>query len=361
MAISRRQFGKAALGSIPIASALLASSSRLLAADKPNSKFNGTLVGVIAPYSFHNMPSDATSILNDLLQANISGVEMQNTTAELYAGAPLPAGRGGGGGARGPAAGGAPGGNATPGGAAPAAGAGAPAGGAGAARGGRAPLTPEQIAAQKAAAEALASWRASASMDKYQELRKLYEDAGVWIYGFKLQLTDTMSDAEYDYAFNVAKALGANQLTMEMPTDSAITKRVGDFAAKHKLMVGYHEHTQATPTLWDEAIAQSQYNGINIDVGHYVQSGNKDSVAFIQKNHARITSVHLKDMSLPENGAQNHPWGQGDTPIKEILALIKKEKYPFPVTIELEYTVPDGSDSEKEIIKCLQYCKDGLA
>jgi sugar phosphate isomerase/epimerase len=359
MAISRRQFAKAAVGSIPIASALMASSSRLLAADKPNSKFNGILVGVIAPYSFHNMPSDANSILNDLLQAGISGVEMQNTTAELYAGAPLPAGRGGAG--RGPAPGGAPGG-AAPGAAPAAAGAGAPTGGGGgAARGGRAPLTPEQIAAQKAAAEALASWRTSASMEKYQELRKMYDDAGVWIYGFKLQLTDTMSDAEYDYAFNVAKALGANQLTMEIPADSAVTKRIGDFATKHKLMVGYHEHTQATPTLWDEAMAQSPYNGINIDFGHYVQSGNRDSIAFLQKNHARITSVHLKDMSLPENGAQNHPWGQGDTPIKEILALMKKEKYPFPATIELEYAVPDGSDSEKEVIKCLQYSKDALA
>jgi sugar phosphate isomerase/epimerase len=354
MAYSRREFGKIALGSIPMASALLVSSPRLLAADKPNSKFNGILVGVIAPYSFHNMPSDASSILNDLTQAGISGVEMQNTTAELYAGAPLPAGRGGGGGARGPAAGGAPGGGGAP------AGNAAPGGGGGA-RGGRAPLTPEQIAAQKAAAEALAAWRTSATMDKYQELRKTYEDAGVWIYGFKLQLTDTMSDAEYDYAFNVAKALGANQLTMEMPTDSAVTKRIGDFASKHKLMVGYHEHTQATPTLWDEAMAQSPYNGINIDLGHYVQAGNRDAVQFVQKNHARITSVHLKDISLPENGAQNHPWGQGDTPIKEVLALMKKEKYPFPATIELEYAVPDGSDSEKEIIKCLQYAKDALS
>jgi sugar phosphate isomerase/epimerase len=170
-----------------------------------------------------------------------------------------------------------------------------------------------------------------------------------------------MSDAEYDYAFNVTKALGANQLTMEMPTDAAVTKRVGEFAAKHKIMAAYHEHTQATPTLWDEAMAQSEYNGINIDVGHYVQSGNRDAVQFIQKNHARITSVHLKDMSLPDNGAQNHPWGQGDTPIKEILQLMKKEKYPFPATIELEYAVPEGSDSEKEIVKCVQYCKDALA
>jgi hypothetical protein len=40
---------------------------------------------------------------------------------------------------------------------------------------------------------------------------------------------------------------------------------------------------------------------------------------------------------------------------------MKKEKYRFPGTIELEYTPPEGSDSAKEIAKCLQYCKDALA
>ena len=328
MVYSRREFGKIALGSLPMASVVLASGSRLFAATKPDSKFNGVQIGVIAPYSFHNMPSDAQSILDDLVGANLSAVEMQNTTVEMFAGAPLPTGRGGGG--RGPG-------------------------------GARAPLTPEQIAARKAATQALTDWRVAASMDKYQELRKMYEDAGVQIYGFKIALDLDMPDAEYDYAFNVGKALGCNQVTMEMPTDANLTQRVGQFATKHKMMVGYHEHTQATPTLWDQAMSQSEYNGINLDAGHYVQAGNHDVIQFIQKNHAKITSVHLKDITYPENGAVNKPWGQGDTPIKEILQLAKKEKYSFPIAVELEYAIPEGSDAEKEIIKCVQYAKDALA
>jgi sugar phosphate isomerase/epimerase len=347
-----------------MASVILSSGSGVFAAAaKPDSKINGVLIGVIAPYSFHNMPSDAQSILDDLVEAGLSAVEMQNTTVELFAGAPLPVGRGGAGGGRGPGAGaapaGAPGGNGAPAGpgAAGATGGGAPGGGAR----GRAPLTPEQIAAQKAAAQALTDWRVAASMDKYDQLRKMYSDAGVWIYGFKIALNLDMPDAEYDYAFNVAKALGCNQVTMEMPTDPNLTQRVGQFATKHKTMVGYHEHTQATPTLWDQAMSQSEYNGINLDAGHYVQAGNHDVIQFIQKNHARITSVHLKDITYPENGAVNKPWGQGDTPMKEILQLAKKEKYSFPVAIELEYTIPAGSDAEKEVIKCFQYAKDALA
>ena len=168
-------------------------------------------------------------------------------------------------------------------------------------------------------------------------------------------------DAEFDYIFKSAKAIGANQVTMEMPDgQSELTKRIGDFAAKHKIWVGYHAHLQATPTTWDEAMSQSPYNGINLDLGHYTAAGNHDGIAFIRKNHARITSMHLKDRKYKENGEANLPWGQGDTPIKEALQLMKKEGYKFPATIELEYQIPEGSDSVKEVAKCLAYGKAAL-
>lgn len=75
-------------------------------------------------------------------------------------------------------------------------------------------------------------------------------------------------------------------------------------------MVGYHAHLQATPTTWDEAMSQSEYNGINLDIGHYTAAGNHDALAFIRKNHARITSMHLKDRKFPENGGE-HALGSG--------------------------------------------------
>jgi sugar phosphate isomerase/epimerase len=341
MTYSRREFGKMALASVPLASVAL-SDSTLFAAEKPDSIFYGVQIGVIIPYSYHGMPNDAQSLLDDMVRDGISACESHAEPIEEFVGGPAQTpnvGRGGsaGGGARGP---------------------GAPAG---AARGGRAPLTPEQIAAQKAAADALTKWRLSVPMDKYAAFRKMYNDAGVSIYGFKLQLTENMPDEEYDYTFNVARILGASQVTMEMPTSGDLTKRIGNFAAKHKMMVGYHAHLQATPTTWDEALSQSPYNGINLDIGHYTAAGNHDAVAFIRKNHARITSMHLKDRKFAENGGQNMPWGQGDTPIKEALQLLKTEKYKFPATIELEYAPPEGSDSEKEIVKCLAFAKAALA
>ena len=55
------------------------------------------------------------------------------------------------------------------------------------------------------------------------------------------------------------------------------------------------------------------------------------------------------------------PWGQGDTPIQEILKMMKKEKYDFQATIEFEYPTPEGSDVPTEIGKCVQFCKEALS
>ncbi|MDP9046682.1 MAG: TIM barrel protein, partial [Bacteroidota bacterium] len=125
------------------------------------------------------------------------------------------------------------------------------------------------------------------------------------------------------------------------------------------MMVGYHAHTQATPTLWDTALSQSKYNAINLDIGHYVAGTSSSPVEFILKNHDRIVSMHIKDRKF--NNGPNAPWGEGDTPIKEVLALMKKNRYKFPATIELEYNIPAGSDAVKEVIKCREYAKAALA
>jgi hypothetical protein len=55
------------------------------------------------------------------------------------------------------------------------------------------------------------------------------------------------------------------------------------------------------------------------------------------------------------------PWGEGDTPLKEILQLMKAEKYPFQATIEMEHPLPQGSSVLAELAKCVQYCRNALA
>ena len=46
------------------------------------------------------------------------------------------------------------------------------------------------------------------------------------------------------------------------------------------------------------------------------------------ENHERITHLHMKDRK--KDLGPSMPWGQGDTPIKEVLTLLKESHYPIP-------------------------------
>jgi sugar phosphate isomerase/epimerase len=206
-------------------------------------------------------------------------------------------------------------------------------------------------------------------MDKYKAFRKMYEAAGVKIYCFKLPPTMAMSDAEYEYIWNVAATLGANHITMELPTDDKLLQRVADFAAKRKLRIAFHTHGQGGASGFDKVLAASKYTALNFDVGHYFGVNGESPVPLMEKYHARIASLHLKDRKGPgpvpaaggqRPGGANMPWGQGGTPLTEILQVMKKKKYKFPASIEYEYNTPEGSSVVAEVKKCVEYCRKAL-
>lgn len=300
----------------------MAAAAAIPVSAKPNSKFAGVQIGAIT-YSFRALPSSAPELLKYCTELGISAVELMGDAAENFAGAPP---------SRPPAFG-----------------------------GGRRQLTPEQRATLQKIADERKKWRLGVSMDQYKELRKMYNGAGVDIAIVKLGLTADMSDEEYEYVFNVAKAVGARSVTMELPTDEKLTQRIGDFAAKYKIYAGYHNHTQVNEKSWERALAQSKYNSINLDIGHFTTAINGSPVPFIKANAARISSFHLKDRKFQTEGGANLPWGQGSTPIKEVLQLMKKEKYKWPANIEFEYALGEGSTVMAEMKKCLDYCREALA
>jgi sugar phosphate isomerase/epimerase len=315
MNITRRELGRLALAGASAAS---------LSAAKPNSNFGGVQVGVNIPYSFHGMPSNADQILDYLAQVNISAVELRTQPIEAFLGAPAAAARG-----------------------------------VGEAAPGKDPLTPQQAAE----IQELKKWRLSRSMNEFKSFRKKYEDAGVRIQIVKMDRIDSASDEVLDYCFQMAKALGASAISCEIPVSK--TKRLGAFAAKHQLMVGYHGHGNLTNPeafgrlgAWEQAFWYSKYNGANVDIGHFFASNGFSPAEWIKENHTRITHVHLKDRKA--NNGPGMPWGQGDTPLKEILLMMKAEKYKFQATIELEYPVPAGSNTLAELAKCVDYCKQVL-
>jgi sugar phosphate isomerase/epimerase len=220
----------------------------------------------------------------------------------------------------------------------------------------------EADAQTKAYREEVSKWRLSAPMAKFEQVRKLYNKAGVTIYGFKPDAFGIQSsDADIDYGMRAAKALGANQVTVEHPANDAHTLKLGQMAHKHGLRIGYHGHEQQTPTFWDTALAQSPGNAMNFDLGHYVAAGQPDPLALIREKHTRISSMHIKDRQLPANGKGNLVWGQGDTPLLPVLKLMREQKYTFPATVELEYQVPAGSNSVAQVKKCVDFCRNALS
>lgn len=300
-----------------------------LAGLKPNSKFYGVQIGAIT-YSFRSMPGTAEQILQYCIDSNISAIELMGDSIEEYAGKPANTI------IMGPRVFGQP-----------------------------VHLTDEQKNQIAAYQKQVAEWRAGVSMEKFVEIRKMYNKAGVSIYAFKPNaMGPKNTDAEVEYALRAAKALGANSITLELPTDPAQSRRLGDLGAKHKIYIGYHAHLQATDIAWDEALHQSPYNSMNLDCGHYIAAGGNNTkeslLALIEAKHDRITSMHIKDRKTKEKGGGNMVWGEGDTPLKEILTLLKEKKYKIPATIELEYDIPAGSDAVKETKKCLAYAKKML-
>jgi sugar phosphate isomerase/epimerase len=126
-------------------------------------------------------------------------------------------------------------------------------------------------------------------------------------------------------------------------------------------MVGYHGHAATTPEDWEKAFSLAKYNGANVDLGHFVAGNNTSPVPFIRQYHERITHVHVKDRKMQIHGGANTPFGEGDTPIIEVLRLLRDNKWDIQATIEFEYRVPAGSNRMTEIARCIKYCRDALA
>ncbi|UCS94535.1 sugar phosphate isomerase/epimerase [Echinicola marina] len=337
---NRREFlVKSALGVAGLVTApswLQGAPSIIKSYNKPNSLINGVQIGCIT-YSFRSMPDQsAEATLKYVTDSGISAIELMGDPAEHFAGKPVSSidrgkiyrlSRKG------------------------------------------EDLTANEIAELKelkaentAYEKAVAAWKAGVDMRKFEDLRKMYKAAGVSIYAFKPNaFGKNNTDADIAYGMKAAKALGASHVTLEHPSDDAHTMRLGKLGEKYKMTVAYHGHTQETFNFWDTALAQSPRNGMNLDAGHYIAAGHTDLVALINKQHKRIMSMHTKDRKTKANGQDNLIWGQGDTPIPELLNMMRENKYKFPATIELEYKIPEGSDAVKEVQRCLVFCEKALS
>ncbi len=316
---TRRDFARFALTALP-AAAILPSLASLNAAAparrKPDSKVRGVQIGINVPYSFGDPAMSGADVLANCVALNLSAVELRAQPVETYMGA-------------------------------------APELVLAPVRGVK--VAPAEAEARKAAIRA---WRSSAPLSLAKEFRRMYESAGVLIEILKVDNIFKLSDDELDYQFALAKAVGARAISSEISFVEDELKRVGAFADKHRFWVAYHGHTSTTASIWEHAFTLAKYNAANVDLGHFVAGNNLSPVPFIKRHHDRITHVHVKDRKYREG--PNTEFGKGDTPIGDVLRLIRDNHWEMQATIEFEYKVPEGSDRMKEIAKAIQYCRDQL-
>jgi len=223
---------------------------------------------------------------------------------------------------------------------------------------GRGRPTPDQA---QQAREALRAWRISTPLDHFRAIRRKFEAAGITVYAFNYSPNASFTDEEIDRGFEMAKALGAEIITASATLEAA--RRIAPFAARHRMVVAMHNHSNtsdpnefATPESFTAAMKLSNAFKVNLDIGHFT-AANYDAVAYLREHHANVTNLHIKDRK--KNQGDNTPWGTGDTPIREVLQLLKKERWPIRAYIEYEHRGEAGA--VEEVRKCFEFARSALA
>ncbi len=205
---------------------------------------------------------------------------------------------------------------------------------------------------------ALKQWRLTTPLSYFQDIRRKFDDAGIELYAYSLNFDDSFSNEELDRGFQMTKALGTDIITTS--TTLTCAKRLAPLAEKYKVKVAMHGHDDtrdpnqfAKPESFAQALALSPQFYINLDIGHFTAAG-YDPISYIEQQHTKILSLHIKDRK--KNHGPNMPFGEGDTPIKQVLLLLKDKQYTIPANIEYEYGKP-GMDAVAEVRKCFNYCK----
>lgn len=201
-------------------------------------------------------------------------------------------------------------------------------------------------------------WRQTITPAYFAEVRKKFDAAGIQLSALNYSFNPRETDHELEQGFQWAKALGVKVITSSSPT--SMPARIAPLAEKYKITVGFHNHSRtdgddiATPERMEAAMAISPMIAINLDIGHFT-AANFDAVAFITKHHDRLVTLHLKDRK--KNQGDNLPFGDGETPIVQVLQLLRDKNWAIPANIEYEYK---GADTIEAVKSCLAYCRKAL-
>jgi sugar phosphate isomerase/epimerase len=302
MNLSRRDFGKAMLVGVPAMAAAVQA-----APDANNRSFiHGVQFG-LQPFCYHDLPMNIENrriLIDRMVQNGLGMVELHSTWCEPN-------------------------------------------------------FTGGNVSAEEARKK-LRDFRLSTGRDYYQAIKREFDQAGITIFTYYITITDSYTDPEIDAVYDAAKVLGAKGVIGSYGL--ALSRRLAPFPGKHGMFAGLHNHDNLSdPDAYSSE--QTFIKGLDIspdfkatlDVRHFT-AANGDCLGFLERHHDRTSSIHLGDRR--RNNGHSTPFGQGDSPIIEILRLIRDNEWPIIVLLEFEHgTLRTGVE---EVQIAFDYCKRAL-
>lgn len=207
-------------------------------------------------------------------------------------------------------------------------------------------------------------WHLSVPLSHFREIRQKWDQADIEIGAYNYSFRAEMTEADIERGFLEAMELGVRVITCS--SNISVVPRVDNFAQKYNMRIGLHGHDAidrpdefSTPDSFERAMeGASKYIGVNLDIGHFIAAGG-DPVAYLKQFHTKIVALHIKDRK--KNRGANLPFGQGDTPIVQVLQLLRDQRWKIPANIEYEYGGMNSKlDTVEEVKKCYAYCRKAL-
>jgi len=307
MTLTRRDLGKIALAGVP-GFGVLSSTASAQTAAQPNRSFIGGVQFGLQPFCYHDLAmttDNRATLVKRLVQNGMGMVELHATWCEPRFDGP-------------------------------------------------------RVSAQEAR-EKLRGWRLAAPTDYYRGIRKEFDDAGITIFTYYVNIGENDTDAEIDATFEAAKALGAKGCIGSYGLETA--HRLVPFPGKHGMFAGLHNHDNLSdPDAFSneaslvKGLSYSPNFKATLDVRHFT-AGNGDCLGFLERHHERVSSVHLGDRR--KNNGRSTPFGEGDAPIIEILRMIRDNQWPIVALLEFEHGTLRTEVEEVQLM--FDYCKRALA
>ena len=176
----------------------------------------------------------------------------------------------------------------------------------------------------------------------WKSVRKRFNDAGISIHGLSGFPGATVED--FERTADIAHTLGARIVTLGVKMSSA--RLIAPLARKHHLTIGFQGRPDlkitdpdaiARPDDYVMAAALAPGCVIAIDIGDAV-GGGWNILPFVKSHAASIGLIYVKDRRKDNLSV---PFGEGDTPLREVLQFIRDGRHPIRCYIDCDYKTTD--------------------